>query len=166
MWKCPLPDQNKAIENHHKEMALWWKRKEYIAARKEFCKRNPVCVRCGRKTQTPGHIYEDYLHGYDHYLLMVTDGICDPLCNSCNLNQKKGRKPCPICVQGRNEKIYYIGQNQEHCFLHRPLEEVRQSEERKEAFKWLVKQSHSIQNAKRRRIYQEIKERKNGNRTR
>ena len=155
-----MPDCRLAIQNHNKTMVNWWRKPEYIKARKEFCKKHPVCVRCGRKTQTPGHIYEDYMHGYDHYLLMVTDGICDALCNSCNLNQKKSRKPCPVCVKVQANKIYYIPQHLDYCYLHRPAEEIRQSEERKEAFKWLVKQSHSIQNARRRKVYQEIKERK------
>jgi hypothetical protein len=35
--------------------------------------------------------------------------------------------------------------------------EIEQSQERKEIYKQLVKQSHSIQNAKRRAIYQEMK---------
>jgi hypothetical protein len=31
-----MPDQVKAIENHHAEMKSWWKKPEYIKARKEF----------------------------------------------------------------------------------------------------------------------------------
>jgi hypothetical protein len=54
-------------------------------------------------------------------------------------------------------KPWYIGQHQEHCYVHRPAEEIQRSEERKEAFKALVKQSQKIQNAKRRKIYQELK---------
>jgi hypothetical protein len=38
--------------------------------------------------------------------------------------------------------------------------EIEQSQERKEIYKQLVKQSHKIQNARRRKIYQEIQERK------
>jgi hypothetical protein len=158
-----MPDLNKAIANHNRTMAQWWKRKEYIAARKEFCKKHPVCVRCGRKTQTPGHIYEDYLHGYDHYLLMVTDGICDPLCNACNLAEKRGLKPCPFCVKEEGRKIRYIQPSSEYCFDHIPENDKIRRQERKEAFKWLVKQSHSIQNAKRRAVYQSIKEKRKQN---
>jgi hypothetical protein len=152
-----MPDLNHSISQHHKEMESWWKRAEYKKARIEFVKRNPVCVRCGRKTQTPGHIHEDYLHGFDHYLLMVTDGICDALCNACNLAEKRGLKPCPVCVKEKVKKIRYISPYVEYCYDHRPVEEVRKSEDRKEVFKQLVKQSHSIQNAKRRAIYQEMK---------
>ena len=158
MCRCRMPDLNKSIDNHNKTMAEWWKKPEYKKARIEFCKRNPVCVRCGRPSQTPGHIHEDYLHGYDHYLLMVTDGICDALCNACNLMEKKGRKPCPICVSVKAEKIYYISQESEYCYLHRPSEEIQRSEDRKEAFKQLVKQSQKITNAKRRALYQEMKQ--------
>jgi hypothetical protein len=157
-----MPDCNLAIQNHNKTMAEWWKRKEYIAARKAFCKKHPVCVRCGRPSQTPGHIHEDYLHGFDHYLLMVTDGICDALCNACNLAEKRGLKPCPVCVKEKVKKIRYISPFGEYCYDHRPVEEVQQSQERKQLFKQLVKQSHSIQNAKRRAIYQEMK--RNGKR--
>ena len=77
-----MPDANLAIQNHHAEMVLWWKKPIYKKARIEFCKRNR--------------------------------------------------------------------------YLHRPAEEVKRSEDRKEAFKQLVKQSHSIQNARRRKFYQEF----------
>ena len=138
---------------------MWWKRPIYIHQRKAFVKRNPICARCGRPATTPGHSHEDY-RDFKTYLNAVTFDKCVPLCNTCNLMEKKGRKPCPICVEVKAEKIYYIGQHQEHCYLHRPAEEIRQSEERKEVFKQLVKQSHSIQNAKRRALYQSIKEMK------
>jgi len=83
--------------------------------------------------------------------------MADPVCNACNLMEKKGRKPCPICVEVKAEKIYYIGQESEYCYLHRPAEEIQRSEDRKEAFKQLVKQSQKITNAKRRAIYQEMR---------
>jgi hypothetical protein len=141
-------------------MESWWRKPEYKKARIEFVKRNPVCVRCGRKTQTPGHSADDYRHGYDHYLEQVRNDACDPLCNSCNHAESRGLRPCPVCVKEKVKKIRYISPYGEYCYDHRPVEEVRKSEDRKEVFKQLVKQSHSIQNAKRRAIYQEIKERK------
>ena len=153
-----MPDLLKAIENHHAEMALWWKRKEYIRECKAFVKRNPVCSRCGRPAVTPGHAAEDY-HSFETYLAAVINDKCDPLCSGCNLAEKKGKKPCPICVKEKVNKIWYIGQDQEYCYLHRPAEEIRQSQARKEVFKMMVKQSQKITNAKRRKIYQEIKER-------
>ena len=153
-----MPDLNLAITNHHNTMNMWWKKKEYIRERKAFVKRNPVCIRCGRPSQTPGHSAENYRHGFNHYLEQVKNNSCDPLCNSCNKNENKGKKPCPVCVQLYNGgQIRYIGQEQEHCYLHRPAEEVKRSEDRKEVFKALVKQSQSIQNARRRQIYQELK---------
>jgi hypothetical protein len=151
-----LPDLNLAITNHHKTMQQWWKKPEYIKARKEFCKRNLLCVRCGRPAVTPGHSAEDY-HSFETYLAAVISDKCEPLCIGCNFQESKSRKPCPVCVSVKAEKIYYIGQHQEHCYLHRPAEEIRQSEERKEVFKALVKQSQSIRNAKRRKLYQEMK---------
>ena len=157
------PDLLLASTNHHKEMALWWKRPEYIRERKAFVKRNPVCIRCGSPSQTPGHSAEDYRHGFNHYLEQVKNNSCDPLCNSCNRNEQKSKKPCPVCVkENRGGKPWYIGQEQEYCYIHRPAEEVQRSEDRKEVFKALVKQSQKINNAKRRKIYQEIH---HGNRT-
>jgi hypothetical protein len=101
-----MPECNLAITNHHDQMALWWKKPEYIKARKEFCKRSPVCVRCGRKCQTPGHSAEDYRHGYEHYLEQVRQDCCDPLCNQCNRKEAKSMKPCPI--SGRIKNIVMI----------------------------------------------------------
>ena len=153
-----MPDLLLATANHHNTMNMWWKKKEYIRERKAFVKRNPVCIRCGRPSQTPGHSAEDYRHGFNHYLEQVKNDSCDPLCNACNRNENKGRKPCPVCVQLYNGgQIRYIGQEQEYCYIHRPAEEVQRSEDRKEVFKALVKQSQSIQNARRRQIYQELK---------
>jgi hypothetical protein len=152
-----IPDLLKAINNHNAEMALWWKKPEYVKARKEFVKRNPICVRCGRKCQTPGHSADDYRHGYEHYLEMVRQDCCDPLCNSCNYAESRGLKPCPVCVKEKCLKIKYISPYGEYCFDHIPENEKLQRQERKEAFKQLVKQSHKIQNAKRRAIYQEMK---------
>jgi len=150
-----MPDLNAAITNHHKTMQQWWSVPQYIRERKAFVKRNPVCSRCGRASTTPGHAAEDY-HSFETYLAAVISNKCEPLCSGCNLMEKKGRKPCPICVSVKAEKIYYIGQESEYCYLHRPAEEVKRSEDRKEAFKQLVKQSHSIQNARRRKFYQEF----------
>jgi len=148
-----MPDLNLAIINHHKEMALWWKRPEYIRERKAFVIRNPVCIRCGRKATTPGHSQEDY-HSFETYLSAVITDKCDPLCSGCNRAESKGKKPCPLCVkENPGGKPWYIGQEQEYCYLHRPAEEIRQSQERKEVFKMLVKQSQKITNAKRREIY-------------
>lgn len=155
-----MPDLNHSIAQHQKEMALWWKRPEYIKARKEFCKRNPICVRCGRKCTTPGHAAEDY-HSFETYLSAVTRDKCDPLCNGCNHAEQNGKKACPVCVrENKGGKPWYIGQEQEYCFIHRPAEEVKRSEDRKEVHKWLVKQSQKITNAKKRAIYQTLKEKK------
>ena len=103
-----ISPQNIAIANHHKSMQQWWKIPEYKKARVGFVKRNPVCIRCGRPTTTPGHSAEDY--------------------------------------------ISYV------AYLEAEEEKVR-SEQRKEIFKDLVKKSQKINNAKRRRIYQELKRR-------
>ena len=153
-----MPDANLAIQNHHAEMVLWWKKPIYKKARIEFCKRNPVCSRCGRKSQTPGHSHDQYQHGFDYYLACVIADRCDPLCNACNRAESKGKKPCPICVkENPGGNPWYISQHQEHCYLHRPAEEIRQSQARKEVFKMLVKQSQKITNARKRAIYQELK---------
>jgi len=148
--------QNIAIANHHKSMQQWWKIPEYIAARKAFVKRNPLCIRCGRPTTTPGHSAEDYI-SYIAYLEAVITDKCDPLCSGCNLMERKGKKPCPVCVKEKADRIRYIGQDKEYCYNHRPEEEKRQSELKKEVFKDLVKKSQKINNAKRRAIYQEIR---------
>ena len=148
-------------------MALWWKKPAYVKARKEFIAWHPYCERCGRKATTPGHTHEDY-RDFELYLSAVILGKCEALCNACNLMEKKGRKPCPKCVElyklgmaakgpKLQFKIHYIGQDQDHCYWCRPQEEIQRSEDRKEVFKQLVKQSHKIQNAKRRAIYQEMK---------
>ena len=100
--------------------------------------------------------------------------MADPLCNACNLAERKGLRPCPVCVrvyhglrfeftignikdEDRNFKIRYIRPEQDHCYDHRPEAEKVKSRERKEVFKQLVKQSQKITNAKRRAIYQEMK---------
>jgi len=153
-----MPDLNHSIEEHNKTLKMWWKKPEYIKARIEFVKRNPVCVRCGRKSQTPGHSHDQYQHGFDYYLACVIADRCDPLCNACNRAESKGKKPCPICVkENPGGNPWYISQHQEHCYLHRPAEEIRQSQKRKEVHKMLVKQSQKITNARKRAIYQEMK---------
>ena len=152
-----MPNQNKAIENHHTEMQNWWSKREYVRERIAFCERNPVCIRCGRKTQTPGHSHDQYLHGFEYYLKEVQEDRCEPLCNACNFQERKGRKPCPVCVKVKANKIYYIGDNAEYCFNHRPAEEVLRSEERKEVFRMLIERGKTIRNAKKRKIYQEMK---------
>jgi hypothetical protein len=152
------PDLVKAIKNHQAEMALWWTKSEYVKARKAFCKRNPVCIRCGRKTQTPGHSHDQYQHGFDYYIACVITDRCEPLCNGCNLAEKRGLKPCPVCVKEKCRKIRYISPYGEYCYDHIPQQEKDQREERKEVFKQLVKQSQKITNAKRRAIYQELKQ--------
>ena len=153
-----ISPQNIAIANHHKSMQQWWKIPEYKKARVGFVKRNPVCIRCGRPTTTPGHSAEDYI-SYVAYLEAVTTDKCDPLCSGCNLMERKSMKPCPICIKEKVRKIRYIGQDKEYCYDHRPEEEKVRSEQRKEIFKDLVKKSQKINNAKRRRIYQELKRR-------
>ena len=153
---CMGPDLNLAIANHNWELQLWWTLPEYKKARKAFVKRNPVCIRCGRPTQTPGHSPEDYF-SFETYLQAVISDKCDPLCNGCNLAEKRGLHPCPFCVKERTEKIHYIGQDKEYCYDHRPEEEKIQSELKKEVFKDLIKKSRKINNAKRRKIYQELK---------
>lgn len=121
------PDLDKAIRNHNNEMSGWWRRPEYIRARKAYVKRNPVCKRCGRPTQTPGHCHDDYQHGFEHYLGRVIQDDCEPLCNRCNLNEKHVRKPCPRCVEIARKhgyeliyQIRYIPQDAEVCFNHLP----------------------------------------------
>lgn len=153
-----MPDLNRAIENHHLEMQKWWRVPSYIAARKSFVERNPVCVRCGRPSTTPGHSAEDYLNGFHYYLECVKIDMCEPLCNACNMMERKGRKPCPVCVKTKSQKIYYIGQHQEYCFNHRPEEEIKRSEERKEVYKMLVEKGKKQKNALKRKIYQEMKQ--------
>jgi hypothetical protein len=137
-------------------MNTWWTKPEYIRERKAFIRRNPVCVRCGRSATTPGHSAADY-SSYETYLWVVVNDMADPLCNACNLCERKGLRPCPACVREKKLKIRYIRPEQEYCYDHRPEAEKVKSRERKEVFKQLVKQSHSIQNAKRRKIYQEMK---------
>ena len=151
-----ISPQNIAIANHHKSMQQWWKIPEYKKARIDFVKRNPVCVRCGRPTTTPGHSAEDYF-SYETYLEAVTTDKCDPLCSGCNLMERKGMKPCPVCVKENTEKIRYIQQDKEYCYDHRPEEEKIEAQKKKEVLKDLVKKSQKINNAKRRRIYQEMK---------
>jgi hypothetical protein len=154
-----MPNLVLAIANHHKSMQTWWRIPEYIKARKAFVKRNPFCVRCGRPTTTPGHSHEDY-SSYETYLQAVIDDKCDPLCNPCNGAERKGKKPCPICVKEKSEKIHYIGQDKEYCYDHRPEEEKVRAQQRKEIFKDLVKKSQKINNAKRRAVYQILKEKR------
>jgi hypothetical protein len=156
--KCQMPDSRLAIANHNKTMQQWWKIPVYRKARIAFVIRNPICIRCGRKATTPGHSHEDY-HSFDTYLAAVVEDCAEPLCNACNLAEKKGLRPCPECVKEKKTKIRYIRSDQEYCYDHRPEEEKRQSEERKEVFKMLVKKSQKITNAKRRAIYQEMKKR-------
>jgi len=144
-------------------MQRWWTLPKYKKARKEFVIRNPVCIRCGRPTQTPGHSPEDYL-SFETYLNTVETDKCDPLCNACNLMEHKGMKPCPVCVKEKTEKINYIGQDKEYCFDHRPEEEKIKAQQRKEVFKQLVKNGNSIRNAKRRAIYQDLKEKNHAGR--
>jgi len=170
----PSP-QNIAIANHHRSMQRWWTLPKYKQARKEFVIRNPVCIRCGRPTQTPGHSPEDYL-SFNTYLSAVETDKCDPLCNACNLMEHKGMKPCPICVKNYHDilfanvipnefrKIWYIAQDKEHCFEHRPEEEKIRAEQKKEFWNNLIKKSRKINNAKRRAIYQDLKEKNHAGR--
>ena len=114
-----MPDLNSVIHKHELQMRNWWTRPEYIAARKAFIKRRPVCDRCGRKATTPGHSREDYERGFEGYLAAVISDKCESLCSTCNRMERSGRKPCPVCVvkfhQGLQDKIHYITEGQEMC---------------------------------------------------
>ena len=151
-----MPDLNHSIAAHTRTMNTWWTKPEYIRERKAFIRRNPVCVRCGRPATTPGHSAADY-SSYETYLWVVVNDMADPLCNACNLCERKGLRPCPVCVREKKLKIRYIRPEQDYCYDHRPEAEKVKSRERKEVFKQLVKQSQKITNAKRRAIYQEMK---------
>lgn len=113
-----MPDLNTAIAGHTATMQGWWKLHEYIKERKAFVKRHPVCVRCGRPTQTPGHSHEDY-KDFKTYLNAVKSDKCDPICSACNRAERAGRHPCPSCVEkyhsGKQDWIHYIPQDREIC---------------------------------------------------
>ena len=117
------PDLVHAIQEHNRIMSLWWKVPRYIVERKAFVKRNPVCKRCRRPTTTPGHSHDDYQYGFEHYLQKVIKDECEPLCNSCNFHERKGKKPCPECVKEGNGNIRYISQFETVCFNHLPKTE-------------------------------------------
>ena len=162
-----MPDLNAAINGHHKEMQRWWALPEYICEREKFVLRNPVCVRCGRPAVTPGHSHEDYIL-YEKYLDAVRTDKCDPLCSACNLMERKGMRPCPVCVKEYHDKkrtkIRYIPDGKEYCWDHRPEEEKVQAENRKLVQKQFIKNMRKITNAKKRAFYQDVV-RKNGKRT-
>lgn len=116
-----MPNLEYSIAEHHKQMQLWWTLPEYRNARKSFVRRNPKCCRCGRKTTTPGHSHADYI-SYEAYLSAVVEDRADPLCNACNLMEKKDMKPCPECVKRYHETkgktgIKYIRSSSEKCIV-------------------------------------------------
>jgi hypothetical protein len=127
------PDLNHSISIHHQIMTMWWRLPEYKKARVAFVQRNPVCIRCGRPTTTPGHDHEDY-KDYKTYLAAVVTDKCDPLCNSCNLNERSGRKPCPICVAERKDRIRYIPQGDDRCYSCTPMNERKKRRVRYKSF--------------------------------
>lgn len=150
------PDLNHSIKVHNQTMAQWWKVPEYIAARKAFVARNPICARCGRAATTPGHSPEDY-SCYANYLIAVITDKCEPLCSACNFMEKKGKKPCPECIKQKKEKIYYIPQDQDECFYCLPIEVQEKRKARTESFKLLIRKMQDKDNKKRRTVYQERK---------
>lgn len=151
------PDLPLAIANHNAEMKDWWRRPEYIKARKAFVLRNPICKRCGRPTQTPGHCHDDYQHGFENYLQRVIEDDCEPLCNRCNLNERKGKKPCQECVKQKKDYIRYIGQDQDTCFYCVPVGVQEARQKRSREFKKFVRSMQDADNARRRTAYQERK---------
>jgi hypothetical protein len=151
------PDLNHSIDTHNQMMKEWWRRPEYIKERKAFVRRNPICNRCGRPSTTPGHSHEQY-RDYETYLAAVVNGECNPLCNACNLMERKDKKPCSECVRQMKDKIHYIDQDQEMCF-HCVLEEVKQKREaRAGEFKEFVRRMQDKENAKQRDEYKRRKE--------
>jgi hypothetical protein len=112
------PDLNYSISTRNAQMREWWKRPEYIAERKAFVTRRPVCDRCGRPATTPGHSHEDY-RDFETYLDAVKTDKCDALCSACNRMERSGRQPCPSCVEKHKQdpeaSIHYIRQGQDRC---------------------------------------------------
>jgi len=150
------PNLNHSIEVHNQIMKGWWKRPEYIRERKAFVKRNPICNRCGRPSTTPGHSHEQY-RNYETYLAAVANGECEPLCSSCNMQERKGKKPCPLCVSRKSEVIHYIGQYQEECFYCLPDAVIEKRELRKAGYKKWIRDMRDADNAKRREEYKRRK---------
>jgi hypothetical protein len=113
-----MPDLNHSIDLHNRVMHTWWKKPEYIEARKAFVARHQVCIRCGRPCTTPGHSHEDY-RDYQTYLNAVITDKCDPLCSRCNNMERSNRRPCPVCVAQYTKDptvhIHYITPDQWVC---------------------------------------------------
>jgi hypothetical protein len=114
------PD-NERIDTRTVKMHGWWNRPDYIAARKEFIIKKPICERCGRKATTPLHKQEDY-KSYEKYLFVVVNLIAQSGCSMCNKMERSNRRPCPECVKKYKENplsegttIHYITQDQTIC---------------------------------------------------
>ena len=154
------PDLNHSIQCHHKTMNLWWKCPDYIHERELFVGRNPVCVRCGRPTTTPGHSHEDYIM-YEAYLSAVRTDKCDPLCSPCNLMERKNMHPCPACVKAYHAtngqtRIRYIPQFMESCRDCCDPGEIALRKKEQDAFKVHIRKIRDEQNKKKRKFYRDV----------
>lgn len=161
-----MPDLEYSHKIHRQNLRKIWRSKEWKEANKIFHRLHPdnKCERCGRVGKiVPGHTSEDYLD-IPPYTQKVRENRCEALCPTCNRKESKGKKPCVECIKkysaGDKDHIVYIGQDQETCFDCRP-QEIKDEWKRKHyAFDKLIRLSQDKDNANRRRIYREIKERK------
>ena len=133
-----MPDLNLCIKNRRKNLSKIWRSKEWKEARTIFLSFHPdkKCARCGRVgTIVPGHSSEDY-NDMETYIQKVRDNECPPLCPTCNLMEMKGRKPCPSCIKkfhkGESDRIRYITQDQETCYICSPSYDLEKKRIKKE----------------------------------
>lgn len=121
------PDLNTAIEHHHVILTGWWRTPRYRAAVAKLKEAKPFCERCGKPTTTALHGASDYSKGYEHYVSVVEKMTVPAGCQRCNREERRNRRPCPLCVQAYAKdhtwRIGYIPFDVETCFRHKPKEE-------------------------------------------
>lgn len=109
------------IENHRRDLRSIWNSPEWKTESKAYKARHPAkCSRCGKEGPiVPGHRQEDY-DDMPSYIQKVREDRAIPLCPRCNLQESKGRRPCPSCIEKHaadpSHYIHYIGQGEESCF--------------------------------------------------
>ncbi len=151
------PDLEYSHKVHRQNLQTIWGSRYWHECRAVFLTHHPdnKCERCGRVgVIVPGHKSEDYLD-MATYVLKVRENKVQALCPSCNRNEAKGKKPCPVCVQKGKEDVWYIPQHLENCPDCRSEEEKVLSEQNGKEFKKFVRKVQDDQNKKRRKFYRE-----------
>ena len=153
-----MPDLEYSHKVHRQTLASIWKSGLWHEAKMKFLDKHLdlKCERCGRVGNiVPGHSSEDYLH-MESYIPKVAENRVQALCPTCNRNEAKGKKPCPLCILKGKDNIWYISQYLERCPDCRTDAEKQVSEQKQVDFDVSVRKARDNDNARRRKFYKDV----------